>query len=240
MATEPLLLVSDLQVSYGQAQVLDGVRLAVGSGEFVTVVGANGAGKTTLLRAIMGLVPARGRVQVHGQDILHWPPHRRAELGIGYVPEGRRVFPDLTVFENLQAGAYRLPGGRTAFQARLDFVYGLFPRLAQRRHQLAASLSGGEQQMLAVGRALMIDPVLLIIDEISMGLAPVVVDQLFRVFGDMHRQGVTILLVEQNAQKALAAADRGYVLETGRITMEGPAAVLRNNPAVVEAYLQSL
>ncbi len=232
---QPLLDVVDLRAGYGALQVLHGVSLHVQPGEFVAVVGANGAGKSTLLRALMGLIPAQGTVTFRGQDLLAQPPHRRAAGGIAYVPEGRRVFPSLTVEENLLAGLHAT--SRSAAQA-LPEVYELFPRLAERRRQAARTLSGGEQQMLAMGRALVLDPVLLVADEVSLGLAPVVVDRIFDVMVEMHRAGRAVLLAEQNVRISLEAATRAYVLDTGRVGLTGSAAELRNDPRIVEAYLQ--
>jgi branched-chain amino acid transport system ATP-binding protein len=231
-----MLKVDKLAVSYGQSQVLYDLSLEVAAGEFVTIIGANGAGKTTLLKTLMGLIrPAAGTIWFQGRDITALPPWRRAELKIGYVPEGRRVFPDLTVAENLRLGGWRQ--NPTALKAQMAIAYELFPRLAERRDQQAKTMSGGEQQMLAIARALMLAPALLLVDEISMGLMPLLVSRSFQVLAELNRQGTTILLVEQNANKALKVAQRGYVLETGRIVLAGPAEQLRNNQAVKKAYL---
>ncbi|MCG0239970.1 MAG: ABC transporter ATP-binding protein [Firmicutes bacterium] len=237
MTTRHLLEVEGLTVHYGKAIAVENVSLAVHEGEWVSLIGANGAGKTTTLRAILGLVrPTAGRIRYRGQEITRLPAHARVELGIGYVPEGRRVFGDLTVEENLLMGAYRIRD-RARIRRNLDRVYHLFPRLAERRQQLSRTLSGGEQQMLAIGRALMSEPELLLIDEVSMGLMPIAVSHAFGVIEDLHRQGMTILLVEQNARKALVRASRGYVLETGRIVLSGPASRLQQDPQVQQAYL---
>jgi branched-chain amino acid transport system ATP-binding protein len=239
MSASPLLTIAGLHAGYGRMEVLHDVSMTVGEGEFVTIIGANGAGKTTLLKAIMGLIPATGRVEYRGSALLGEPAHRRVALGIGYVPEGRRVFPFLTVEENLRlTAAWRK--GRGADRAAIGQVYELFPKLRERRSQAAGSLSGGEQQMLALGRALVLDPQALVADEVSLGLAPVVVDQLFEVLGDMHDRGTTIVLAEQNARLALEAADVAYVLEAGRVLFHGPAGELRTDPRIVNAYLQSL
>jgi branched-chain amino acid transport system ATP-binding protein len=239
MSASPLLTITDLRAAYGRVEVLRDVLLTVDEGQFVTIIGANGAGKTTLLKAIMGLIAATGRAEFRGRSLLGEPAHRRVALGIGYVPEGRRVFPFLTVEENLRLTAVRQKG-KGADRAAIGRVYEIFPRLRERRSQAAGSLSGGEQQMLALARALVLDPQVLIADEVSLGLAPVVVDQLFDVLGDMHRRGTTILLAEQNARLALEAADVAYVLEAGRVLIHGPAAELRADPRIVDAYLQSL
>ncbi|MDI3298093.1 MAG: ABC transporter ATP-binding protein [Bacillota bacterium] len=239
MPEAPLLEVRELHAGYGKAEVLEGVSLTVQPGEFVALVGNNGAGKSTLLKAVMGLVRGRGQILYRARELLGTPAHLRAALGIGYVPEGRRVFPGLTVEENLKVGAYRLQQ-EARLRQQLERIYAIFPRLAERRRQVASSLSGGEQQMLAIGRALMLDPSLLIVDEISMGLAPAVVDEILRVLEEKHRSGLAILLADQNARKMLAVADRGYVLETGRITLAGRAGDLRRDPSVVEAYLRAL
>lgn len=236
---DPLLVVEDLEAGYGRIRVLHGVSLTVAEGDFVTVVGANGAGKTTLLKALMGLVPATGVVTFRGRPLLQEPAHSRAAAGIGYVPEGRHVFPGLTVEENLRLMLARRRGAGPAREA-IERVFAVFPRLRERRTQRARSLSGGEQQMLALGRALALEPDVLIADEISLGLAPVVIDHLFDVLTEMNQRGTTILLAEQNARVALEAATTAYALETGRITLHGPAAVLRTDPRIVEAYLSSI
>ena len=238
-APEPLLVVEGLEAGYGRIHVLHGVSLTVAEGDFVTIVGANGAGKTTLLKVLMGLVPATGSVTFRGRPLLKEPAHSRAAAGIGYVPEGRHVFPGLTVEENLRLMLARRRAGSPAREA-IERVYAIFPRLQERRAQRARSLSGGEQQMLALGRALVLEPDVLIADEISLGLAPVLVDHLFDVLTEMNQRGTTILVAEQNARVALEAASTAYALETGRVTLHGPAAELRADPRIVEAYLSSL
>jgi len=234
-AAEPLLQVMELTAGYGELQVLHGVSLNVEPGEFVTVIGANGAGKSTLLKAIMGLIPARGRIRWRGADLLSEPPYRRAALGIAYVPEGRRVFPSLSVEENLVVGMHATK--REPAEA-IEEVYSLFPRLRERRRQSARTLSGGEQQMLAMGRAMVLDPLLLVADEVSLGLAPVVVDRIFEVMVEMNRRGRAVLLAEQNARISLETAMRAYVLDTGRVALEGTASDLRADTRIVSAYLQ--
>ncbi|MGZ8514776.1 MAG: ABC transporter ATP-binding protein [Candidatus Limnocylindrales bacterium] len=231
----PLLEVTELVAGYGELRVLHGISLRVEPGEFVAVVGANGAGKSTLLRALMGLIPARGSIRFRGEDLLAQPAHRRAAHGIAYVPEGRRVFPSLTVEENLRVA---LRATDRPVPEALAEVYELFPRLAERRKQVGRTLSGGEQQMLAMGRALVLDPVLLIADEVSLGLAPVIVDRIFDVMTEMNRRGRAVLLAEQNVRVSLEAATRAYVLDTGMVGFEGAAADLRSDPRIVRAYLQ--
>ncbi|MFA0732249.1 MAG: hypothetical protein LKKZDAJK_001915 [Candidatus Fervidibacter sp.] len=232
-----LLRVESVDVFYGVIQALHGITLEVDKGEIVTLIGANGAGKTTTLWTISGLLrPTRGHILFDGRDITHLPPHERVALGIAQVPEGRRVFPNLTVMENLQLGAY-LRKDREGIRRDLDWVFRIFPRLAERKDQLAGTLSGGEQQMLAIGRALLAAPKLLLMDEPSLGLSPVLVQEIFRVIRTIRERGVTILLVEQNAHMALRVADRGYVLETGRIVLQGKAKELLANEAVRKAYL---
>lgn len=232
-----MLEIKDLFVSYGMMEVLHGVSLNVQTGELVSVIGPNGAGKTTLIKTIMGLVPAKsGAVLYDGQDISHVPAHKRAELGIGYVPEGRRVFGRLTVEENLTIGAYSSKD-KEKLKKNIEMVYDIFPRLGERRAQLARTMSGGEQQMLAIGRALTLSPRLLLIDEVSMGLMPIMVNTCFKVIHDLNKSGITVLVVEQNANKALKVADRGYVLETGKIALSDTAENLRGNDVVQNAYL---
>jgi branched-chain amino acid transport system ATP-binding protein len=236
----PLLEVEDLHAAYGELRALSGVTLRVTHGEIVALVGSNGAGKTTLLRVVAGLVPRRaGRVRWDGVDLDPVPAHRRVEQGIAMVPEGRRLFGRMTVEENLRLGAFTPRAGAAAPET-LERVYATFPRLAERRRQHAGSLSGGEQQMVAIGRALMTRPRLLMLDEPSLGLAPRVVESIFRVFGEIHRSGVAIFLVEQNVRAALALARRGYVLEHGRIAGEGTGAELLTDPQVRRAYLGPL
>jgi branched-chain amino acid transport system ATP-binding protein len=233
---EPLLLVKGLESAYGRIRALKGVSLEVRTGEIVCLVGGNGAGKTTLLRCLSGVqLVTRGRVRFAGQDLTHAPPHRRVGLGIAQVPEGRQIFTGLSVADNLRLGAYlRRDDG---IGDDLTRVCGLFPVLAERRDMPGGALSGGQQQMLAIGRALMSRPRLLLLDEPSMGLAPILVDQILAAIEGLRRDGVTVLLVEQNAAAALAIADRGYVIETGRIVHEGPATALLTDDAVRAAYL---
>jgi len=232
-----VLAIENLVTHYGPVEALKGITLHVNQGEIVTLIGANGAGKSTTLRTISGLVrPTRGTITYEGHDLTALPPERIVALGIAHVPEGRRVFPLMTVLENLELGAYTRSDAR-AIQEDLDRVFTLFPRLAERRTQLAGTMSGGEQQMLAIGRALMARPRLLLLDEPSMGLAPIIVESIFQVIEDINKQGTTILLVEQNANLALSVAHKGYVLETGRIALSGTAAALRENEAVRRAYL---
>lgn len=234
---KPLLVVEGVRAGYGPIEALQGVALEVGEGEVVALVGANGAGKTTTLLVISGIVRARaGRVLWEGREIQNRPAHEIVRSGIGHVPEGRRIFPRLTVRENLEMGAY---GRRDRAGVRADFerVYGLFPVLRERGGQLGGTLSGGEQQMLAVARALMARPRLLLLDEPSLGLAPLVARRIFEVLGELHRAGTSILLVEQNARAALGLAGRGYVLESGRVAMNGPARELLRDPRVRTAYL---
>ena len=229
--------VKDIDVFYGDAQALYGLSLQVREGEVVTLVGANGAGKTTALRAISGLRPvARGDIVFEGRSLLGVPAHHRAELGIALVPEGRELWPQLTVRENLELGAYG-KAARRHLQESLERVQGLFPLIRERSRQVAGSMSGGEQQMVAIARALMTRPRLLMLDEPSLGLAPVVVAQVFDTIRRLHAEGLTILLVEQNLKKALEMADRGYVVETGSISNEGTAADLLADPTVRSAYL---
>jgi branched-chain amino acid transport system ATP-binding protein len=232
-----LLEISDLALAYGDVQVLFGVSLEVREGEIVTLLGSNGAGKTTTLRAISGLRPARGGdIRYRGQSLLAIPASKRAELGIALVPEGRELWPQLTVRENLELGAYT-KGARARSAENIERIYGLFPRLRERHAQYAGSLSGGEQQMCAIGRAMMSEPKLLMLDEPSLGLAPILVDQMFAIVRTLHGSGITILLVEQNLQKALEIAQRGYVIETGRVKLQGSSPELLADPAIRQAYL---
>jgi branched-chain amino acid transport system ATP-binding protein len=232
-----MLEVRDIEVAYGEILALKGISFTVKEGELVTIIGANGAGKTTILRAVMGLARCRkGAILFQGKDITQSSPHSRARLGISPVPEGRKIFSDLTVAENLLMGAYAQEDRKT-ISARMEEAFKLFPILKERQNQVGKTLSGGEQQMLAIARALMARPRVMLMDEVSLGLMPIYVDETFRVIEDLHRQGVTILLVEQNARKALAAADRGYVLETGEIVLSGPSRDLATNPQVKKAYL---
>ena len=230
-----LLELSDVRVRYGAIEALCGVSLSVAEGEIVALLGANGAGKTTTLRTVSGLLrPHSGSITYDGKPLERVPVHEIAARGVGHVPEGRRVFPQMSVEENLEMGAYHRRGGLAEDR---DRVFGLFPVLAERRGQLAGTLSGGQQQMLAIGRALMGRPRLLLLDEPSMGLAPLVVAQIFQILKDINEQGTTVLLVEQNAAQALKLAHRGYVLETGSLTLSGDAQELLRNPRVREAYL---
>jgi branched-chain amino acid transport system ATP-binding protein len=234
-----LLEVSGLEVTYGRIPALRGISLSVAEGEIVTLIGANGAGKTTLLKTISGLrKPAGGSVSFNGQSVDAVAPFRRASVGICQVPEGRRVFNAMTVLENLQLGAVSRPAREHgAIKTQIDRVYALFPRLSERSSQLAGTLSGGEQQMLAIGRALMGKPKLLLLDEPSMGLAPIIATQIFGMIREINRDGTTVLLVEQNAMQALRLGHRGYVLETGRIIASGPCETLLQDKVLREAYL---
>ena len=231
-----VLKVEDINVYYGSIHAIKGISFEVGEGEVVTLIGANGAGKSTTLNTISGLLRSKtGSIEFMGQPLAHVPPHKIVSRGLALVPEGRRVFLQMSVQENLEMGAYTQKGG--SLQADLDMVYQLFPRLKERYRQTAGTLSGGEQQMLAMGRALMSHPKLLMLDEPSMGLAPILVEQIFEIIQNLHVQGTTILLVEQNAQAALSVADRGYVLETGKIVTTGTGAELLASPAIKKAYL---
>ena len=233
-----MLKVLDIYVFYGRIQALKGVSLTVDEGEIVTLIGANGAGKTTVLRSISGLQRLeKGKIEFQGQDISGIVPEDLVSMGISHVPEGRRVFPGLTVYENLEIGASSWRKGRADLSEDLEKVYTLFPRLKERHKQLAWSLSGGEQQMLAIGRALMARPKLLLLDEPSLGLSPVLVEQVFEVLQEINKQGITMLLVEQNAYMALEIAHRGYVIENGKIVLSDKASVLSKDPKVKEAYL---
>jgi branched-chain amino acid transport system ATP-binding protein len=232
----PILEVRDLRVSYGAIEALKGVSLTLRAGEIVTLIGANGAGKSTTLRAILGLVPANsGELLFRGVSTKGTATHKLAREGLILVPEGRAIFANLTVHENLEMGAYarRDPGVAKDF----DHVFTLFPRLKEREKQVAGTLSGGEQQMLAIGRALMSKPQVLLLDEPSLGLAPILVHTIFEAIEQIHKEGTPVLLVEQNANAALRHSNRAYVLETGRVTLEGPSAEVASNPAVKEAYL---
>ena len=232
-----MLEIKDLFVSYGMMEVLHGISLKVEDRELVSVIGPNGAGKSTLIKTVMGLVkPTSGQVLYNGQDITRLPAYKRSGLGIGYVPEGRRVFAKLTVEENLRMGAYELKD-KKKIADNMAKVYEIFPRLGERKGQLASTMSGGEQQMLAISRALMLSPKMLLIDEVSMGLMPIMVNTCFDVIKKLNDQGITILVVEQNANKALKVADRGYVLETGDIVLSDTAENLRKDDTVQRAYL---
>ena len=231
-----MLQVDNINVYYGAIHAVKDISFYVDEGEIVTLIGANGAGKSTTLNTISGLLHSKtGSVTFQGKNLAKIPPHKVVEQGLAQVPEGRRVFLQMTVKENLEMGAYTMPSG--GVQADLDMVYGLFPRLKERYRQVAGTLSGGEQQMLAMGRALMSHPKLLMLDEPSMGLAPILVEQIFEIIQELHKSGTTILLVEQNAQAALSVADRGYVLETGKIVTSGTGGELLSSPAIKKAYL---
>jgi branched-chain amino acid transport system ATP-binding protein len=232
-----LLAVDDLHVAYGAVAALRGVSLSVEAGEVVTLIGANGAGKTTLLRTISGLLaPRRGQIRFAGTELIRLPAHRIVALGVSQVPEGRIVFPNLSVRDNLELGAY-VRRDRSGIRSDLERMYALFPRLKERERQRAGTLSGGEQQMLAIARALMSRPRLLLMDEPSLGLAPILVREIFRTVAEISRQGMTILLVEQNAHMALGVADRGYVMETGSIVLSDTRENLLRNAEVKSAYL---
>jgi branched-chain amino acid transport system ATP-binding protein len=233
---DALLVVEDLNVYYGEIHALKGVSIQLGRGEIVALLGNNGAGKTTTLKTVSGLLrPRTGRISLDGEPIHRLPPHQSVARGIAHAPEGRRIFNRLSVAENLEMGAYLRHDGDV--REDMDRVYALFPRLQERRLQVAGTLSGGEQQMLAIGRALMTRPRVLMLDEPSMGLAPLLVEQIFDTIARINRDGMSILLVEQNAAVALSVAHRGYVLETGRIILSGPAAELHEHPDVRRAYL---
>jgi branched-chain amino acid transport system ATP-binding protein len=233
----PLLELEDVHTFYGSIEALKGVSLEVNEGEIVTLIGANGAGKSTTLRSINGLnTPRRGRIVFRGKDITRRGPHDIVEMGISQSPEGRRLFPHMSVLENLEMGAFQRKD-RAEIRKDLDRVYSLYERLEERKQQRAGTLSGGEQQMCAIGRALMARPKLLMLDEPSMGLAPIFVEKIFEIIREINEQGTTILLVEQNALMALDAAQRGYVMETGRIALHDDAKALRENEQVQKAYL---
>ena len=237
MSGAATLELSGVHAGYGDFQALFGVGLHVAPGEAVGVVGPNGAGKTTLLRVISGLIrPRAGTLRYGGQDLTALPPHELPGLGIAHVPENRRLFPHLTVEENLRVGAFS-PNARRRFAERRDHVYAMFPRLKERRHQLAGTLSGGEQQMCAIGRALMSGPRILLLDEPSAGLAPLVVQQVFELVRRIREEGLTVLIVEQNVAQVLRVVDRAYVLETGRVAAEGRSADLAADPAIRRSYL---
>ena len=229
--------VEDLVVQYGKVRALQTVSLRVDSGEFISLIGANGAGKTSLLRAISGVVKARsGRILLNEENVTRWAPHKIVARGIVHVPEGREIFPTMSVTEHLQFGGRRGQGSRS-FDEKLEEVFALFPKLKERRRQLGGTLSGGEQQMLAIARALMLEPQLLLLDEPSLGLAPILMQQVSEAIQKLHSSGLSILLVEQNANLALRLADRAYVVENGRVAMEGKGKALLEDPKVKAAYL---
>ncbi len=233
----PVLSLEEIESFYGAIKALKGVSLEVQAGEIVSLIGSNGAGKTTTLRTISGILkPKTGKIYYKGESIERLPPHEVAALGIAHVPEGRKIFPRLTVEENLEMGAFRI-NETNKVKASMVKVYDLFPRLHERRRQKGGTLSGGEQQMLAIGRALMSEPTILLLDEPSMGLAPLMVDHIFEIIQNLNAEGMTILLVEQNALKALRIAHRGYVLQTGSVVLSGAAELLLNDSDVKEAYL---
>ena len=232
-----MLEIKDIEVYYGMIQAIKGISFEVNEGEVIALIGANGAGKTTILHTITGLLsPKKGSVLFEGKDITKIPAHKIVSLGMAHVPEGRRVFAELTVYENLKMGAYTRKN-KLEIEQTLQMVYKRFPRLRERKNQLAGTLSGGEQQMLAMGRALMSHPKIIVMDEPSMGLSPILVNQIFDIIEEVSKSGTTVLLVEQNAKKALAIADRAYVLETGRIVLEGDAKELMNDDSIKKAYL---
>lgn len=232
-----MLEVKDIEVFYGVIQAIKGISFEVNEGEVIALIGANGAGKTTTLHTITGLLqPKKGSIMFEGKDITKIPAHKIVSLGMAHVPEGRRVFGELTVYENLKMGAYTRKD-KAEIQETLEMVYKRFPRLEERKNQLAGTLSGGEQQMLAMGRALMSHPKIIVMDEPSMGLSPIFVNEIFQIIQDVSESGTTVLLVEQNAKKALSIADRAYVLETGKIVLEGNAKELMNNDSIKKAYL---
>ncbi len=232
-----MLEVKDLVVNYGVIQALKGISFEVNEGEVIALIGANGAGKTTTLQTISGMLqPTSGQVLLEGTDITKVPGHKIVSMGMAHVPEGRRVFPGLTVLENLKMGAYTR-SNKKEIADEFERVYESFPRLKERRNQLAGTLSGGEQQMLAMGRALMSQPRIILMDEPSMGLSPIYVEEIFNIIQEISKAGTTVLLVEQNAKKALAIADRAYVLETGNIVLSGDARTLMNDDSIKKAYL---
>jgi len=232
------LEIKDLRVHYGKIEAIKGVSVVVNQGEIVTLIGANGAGKTTILKTISGLRPVTsGQILFDGEDISKVPAHERVNLGLSQAPEGRGIFPGMTVLENLEMGKYNRKTRKAEMSEDLEMVYHLFPRLLERSSQAGGTLSGGEQQMLSIGRALMARPKVLLLDEPSMGLAPQMIANIFKIVTEINKQGVTILLVEQNAQQALQRADRAYVLEIGKVVKEAKALDLLNDPAVREAYL---
>jgi branched-chain amino acid transport system ATP-binding protein len=234
-----ILKVTNLHVHYGAIHAVKGVSFEVNEGEIVTLIGSNGAGKTTILKTLSSILKqTEGTIEFLGNDLSSYEPHQIVNLGLSHVPEGRRVFPELTVYENLQMGAY-IRKDKDGIKSDLQTIYRRFPRLLERKNQLAGTLSGGEQQMLAIGRALMSRPKILLLDEPSMGLAPLLVDEIFNIIKDINKTGTTILLIEQNAKRALNISDKGYVLETGKILFSGEAKILLSNNKVKEAYLSA-
>jgi branched-chain amino acid transport system ATP-binding protein len=232
-----MLEVKDLQVSYGMIQAIKGISFEVNQGEVIALIGANGAGKTTILHTVTGLLaPKAGSIMFEGQDITKIPAHKIVSMGMAHVPEGRRVFAQLSVYDNLKMGAYTRTD-KNEIEESLEMVYKRFPRLEERKNQMAGTLSGGEQQMLAMGRALMSKPKIILMDEPSMGLSPIFVNEIFNIIQEVSASGTTVLLVEQNAKKALSIADRAYVLETGNIALEGDAKILMNDDSIKKAYL---
>jgi len=232
-----MLQVTDLKVNYGVIQAIKGVSFEVNEGEVIALIGANGAGKTTILHTVTGLIaPKSGKIEFEGKDITKMPAHKIVTLGMAHVPEGRRVFADLSVYENLLMGAFTRKD-KDEIAKTLEMVYKRFPRLRERKNQVAGTLSGGEQRMLAMGRALMSHPKILLMDEPSMGLSPLFVNEIFDIIKEVNASGTTVLLVEQNAKKALSIADRAYVLETGKIVLDAAADVLMNDPSIKKAYL---
>ena len=232
-----MLQVTDLKVNYGVIQAIKGVSFEVNEGEIIALIGANGAGKTTILHTVTGLIaPKSGKIEFEGKDITKMPAHKIVTLGMAHVPEGRRVFADLSVYENLLMGAFTRKD-KDEISQTLEMVYKRFPRLKERKNQVAGTLSGGEQQMLAMGRALMSHPKIILMDEPSMGLSPLFVNEIFDIITEVSASGTTVLLVEQNAKKALSIADRAYVLETGKIVLDAAADVLMNDPSIKKAYL---
>lgn len=232
-----MLTIEDLSVYYGVIQAIKGVSFHVDEGEIIALIGSNGAGKTTILHTVTGLVPAKGgSIQFQGKDLTKTPAHKIVQMGMAHVPEGRRIFSSLTVYENLKLGAYTRKRGDN-INATLDMIYERFPRLQERKNQVAGTLSGGEQQMLAMGRALMSNPKIILMDEPSMGLSPILVNEIFDIIQSISKSGTTVLLVEQNAKKSLAIANRAYVLETGKIVLSGDASDLMHDESVQKAYL---
>ena len=232
-----MLQVTDLKVNYGVIQAIKGVSFEVNEGEVIALIGANGAGKTTILHTVTGLIaPKSGKIEFEGKDITKMPAHKIVTLGMAHVPEGRRVFADLSVYENLLMGAFTRKD-KDEISQTLEMVYKRFPRLKERKNQVAGTLSGGEQQMLAMGRALMSHPKIILMDEPSMGLSPLFVNEIFDIIKEVSASGTTVLLVEQNAKRALSIADRAYVLETGKIVLDAAADVLMNDPSIKKAYL---